>query len=87
MNRHGRIEKGYAVTMCGRAPYSGIWSAQSSAYCAGERTAMNHPMQGSAADIIEIAMIRVEKRLRKEGCAELILQIHDELILKCQMMK
>ncbi|MFC2629708.1 MAG: DNA polymerase, partial [Lancefieldella rimae] len=45
--------------------------------------AMNHPMQGSAADIIKIAMIRVEKRLRKEGCAaKLILQIHDELDLE-----
>ena len=46
----------------------------------GERTAMNHPMQGSAADIIKIAMIRVAQRLREEGLrSKLVLQIHDEL--------
>ena len=46
----------------------------------GERTAMNHPMQGSAADIIKIAMNRVDARLRAEGLrAKLVLQIHDEL--------
>ncbi len=45
-----------------------------------ERTAMNHPMQGTAADIIKIAMIRVAQRLRDEGLqAKLVLQIHDEL--------
>ena len=45
-----------------------------------ERTAMNHPMQGTAADIIKIAMIRVAERLRQEGLrAKLVLQIHDEL--------
>ena len=44
---------------------------------------MNHPMQGSAADIIKIAMINVEKRLRDEDLAsKLILQIHDELDLE-----
>ncbi|MBQ6395048.1 MAG: DNA polymerase I, partial [Atopobiaceae bacterium] len=46
----------------------------------GERTAMNHPMQGSAADIIKIAMVLVEERLRNSGMSgKLILQIHDEL--------
>ena len=45
-----------------------------------ERTAMNHPMQGTAADIIKIAMVRVAERLRAEGLrAKMVLQIHDEL--------
>ena len=50
----------------------------------GERTAMNHPMQGSAADIIKIAMVRVAERLRTEGfAAKMILQVHDELDFEC----
>lgn len=50
----------------------------------GERTAMNHPMQGSAADIIKIAMVRVAGRLRAEGfAAKMILQVHDELDFEC----
>jgi len=44
---------------------------------------MNHPMQGTAADIIKIAMVRVERSLREEGLrAKLVLQIHDELDLE-----
>ena len=44
---------------------------------------MNHPMQGTAADIIKIAMVRVESRLREEGLrSKLVLQIHDELDLE-----
>ena len=46
----------------------------------GERTAMNHPMQGSAADIIKLAMNEVERRLVADGFeAKLMLQVHDEL--------
>ncbi|MEG0376625.1 MAG: DNA polymerase, partial [Raoultibacter sp.] len=46
----------------------------------GERTAMNHPMQGSAADIIKLAMNQVERRMAEEGfTAKMLLQVHDEL--------
>ena len=50
----------------------------------GERVALNMPIQGSAADIIKLAMVRVFERLKKEGLqARLIMQVHDELIVEC----
>lgn len=50
----------------------------------GERVALNMPIQGTAADIIKLAMVRVDERLRREGFAgRLILQVHDELIVEC----
>ena len=50
----------------------------------GERVALNMPIQGTAADIIKLAMIRVDARLRSEGLeARLVLQVHDELIVEC----
>ncbi len=50
----------------------------------GERMAMNTPIQGTAADIIKLAMVRVYNRLKKEGLrAKLVLQVHDELIVEC----
>ncbi len=50
----------------------------------GERVALNMPIQGTAADIIKLAMVRVDERLRKEGLrGRLILQVHDELIVEC----
>lgn len=72
---------GYVTTLYGRKRHIKDINARNYQLRAfGERTAMNHPMQGTAADIIKIAMIRVAERLRCEGlAAKLVLQIHDEL--------
>ncbi len=76
-------ETGYAITMLGRRRY--IREIRSSNYALrsfGERAAMNMPLQGSSADIIKLAMLGVYRRLKKENLnSELILQIHDELII------
>lgn len=74
-------EKGYAETMFGRKrhiPELRMRNRNQRSF--GERTAMNHPMQGSAADIIKLAMRQVAIRMEEEGFkAQLILQVHDEL--------
>ena len=77
-------EHGYAITMYGRKRHIREFQQRNKQLVAfGERTAMNHPMQGTAADIIKIAMVRVEKRLAEEGLkSKLVLQIHDELDLE-----
>ncbi len=77
-------ESGYAKTMFGRRRNLPEISASNRNIKAfGERVAMNTPIQGTAADIIKIAMVRVYDRLRGEGLsARLILQIHDELIVE-----
>ncbi|WP_373577578.1 DNA polymerase I [Parafannyhessea umbonata] len=74
-------KNGYAVTMYGRKRHiRDIKSRNFQLRSFAERTAMNHPMQGTAADIIKIAMTRVPSRLREEGLrSRLVLQIHDEL--------
>ena len=76
---------GYAVTMYGRRrPIPELRQRMPAMRAFGERTAMNHPMQGSAADIIKIAMVQVEARLRAEGFrAKMVLQVHDELDFDC----
>ncbi len=77
-------ELGYAETLYGRRRYIKEFKQKNRQLVAfGERTAMNHPMQGTAADIIKIAMVRVAARLHEEGlAAKLVLQIHDELDLE-----
>ncbi len=80
-------ERGYAETMYGRRRYIPELKMKNPVQRGfGERTAMNHPMQGSAADIIKIAMNRVARRLRDEGfAARMILQVHDELDFECPL--
>ena len=77
-------EKGYSVTMFGRRrPVPELKSSNFMQRSFGERVAMNAPIQGTAADIIKIAMIRVAKRLKEEKLeTKLILQVHDELLLE-----
>jgi DNA polymerase-1 len=77
-------ETGYAVTMYGRRRYiPELRSANHNLRSFGERTAMNHPMQGTAADIMKLAMIAVDRRLQAEGFeSRLVLQVHDELVFE-----
>lgn len=78
------IKDGYISTLFGRRRYIPELSASNKILQAfGKRAAMNAPIQGSAADVIKIAMVRVFRRLREE-CpeAKLILQVHDELIVE-----
>ena len=78
-------ETGYVETTFGRRRYLPEFSASNGMTRAfGERVARNAPIQGTAADIIKIAMIKVDKRLTEEKLeARLILQVHDELIVEC----
>ena len=78
-------EKGYAVTLFGRRrPVPELKSSNFMQRSFGERVAMNAPIQGTAADIIKIAMIGVDEELRKRNLkSRLILQVHDELIVEC----
>ncbi len=77
-------EKGYITTMYGRRrPIPELSSSNFMQRSFGERVAMNSPIQGTAADIIKIAMIRVWKELRRAGLnSRLILQVHDELVIE-----
>ena len=85
---HDVVEKakrdGYVETMFGRRRYlPELSSGKHMMRAFGERVARNMPIQGTAADIIKIAMIRVDNRLKQEGLqARLILQVHDELIVE-----
>ena len=77
-------ETGYAVSLFGRRrPIPELRSSNFMQRSFGERAAMNSPIQGTAADIMKIAMIRVYRRLRRDlPSAKLILQIHDELLVE-----
>ena len=78
-------QTGYAETMYGRRRHIPELKAKNPQLRGfDERAAMNHPMQGTAADIIKIAMARVSRRLEEEGfAAHMILQVHDELDFEC----
>lgn len=80
----GAKEKGYVATLFGRRrPIPELSSGNFMQRSFGERVAMNSPIQGTAADVIKIAMIRVYRRLKEEGLkSKLILQIHDELLIE-----
>ena len=75
-------EKGYAETVLGRRrTLRDINSRNATARSAAERDAINTPIQGSAADLIKVAMVKVDRALRAEGLrAKMVLQIHDELV-------
>ena len=78
-------ENGYVSTLMGRRRWvPELKSSNFNTRSFGERVALNMPIQGTAADIMKLAMIHVHSRLREEGLqARLILQVHDELIVEC----
>ena len=78
-------EQGYVATVYGRRRYlPELKSSNFNTRAFGERVALNMPIQGTAADIIKLAMINADRRLREEGLkGRLILQVHDELIAEC----
>ena len=78
-------ERGYVETLFGRRrPVPELKASNFNTRSFGERVARNMPIQGTAADILKLAMVNVRRRLRAEGLeARLILQVHDELIAEC----
>ncbi len=78
-------QEGCVRTELGRwRPLPELHSSNRNLRSFGERVALNMPIQGTAADVIKVAMLRVHHRLRKEGLqAKLVLQVHDELIVEC----
>ena len=80
---------GFVETLEGRRRYlPELTASNHNTRAFGERVARNAPIQGTAADIIKIAMVRVDERLKREGLsARLILQVHDELLVEAPMME
>src|SRR5262249_28164524 len=76
--------KGYVSTLLGRRRYlPDVTSASPRARSNAERAAINTPLQGSAADLVKVAMVRIHERLLAEGSrTRLVLQVHDELLLE-----
>lgn len=81
------MEHGYVKTMLGRRRYlPDITSGNNTVRSAAERVAINAPMQGTAADIIKIAMVRIHDRLAKENLkSKMLLQVHDELVFDVEL--
>ena len=79
-------ERGYTATEYGRRRYIPELKASNANMRAfGKRVAMNAPIQGTAADVMKIAMLKVDERLRREGLdAEIVMQVHDELIIEAR---
>ncbi|MBM4406248.1 MAG: DNA polymerase I [Chloroflexi bacterium] len=77
-------QKGYVQTLLGRRRYiPEVNAANAQVRAAGDRMAVNHPIQGTAADVIKVAMIRLQARMDKERMrSRMILQVHDELIFE-----
>jgi DNA polymerase-1 len=77
-------ERGYVTTLLNRRRYlREIHSENPGIRSLAERTAINTPIQGTAADMIKVAMIRLFRRLREEGLAtRMLLQVHDELVFE-----
>ncbi len=79
-------ESGYAVTMLGRRrPIRGLASDNANVRGLAERVAVNTPIQGSAADLIKLVMIAIDRRLSDEGLpCDMVLQVHDELVFEVE---
>ncbi len=80
-------EKGYTTTLLGRRRYiPELHSSNANMRAFGKRVAMNAPIQGTAADIMKLAMIRVANRLKAEALdARIVMQVHDELIVEARL--
>ena len=80
-------QHGYVQTLMGRRRYlPDVLSGNNTVRAAAERVAINAPMQGTAADIIKVAMIRIHARMLKERMqSKLLLQVHDELVFDCKL--
>ncbi len=83
------IQQGYVDTLFGRRrELFELASPNRNVRSFGERAAMNTPVQGTAADIIKLAMVRVAEKLRQGGYeARVILQVHDELVIECPVVE